>query len=149
MTMNGIRRWLAGAARDEQGSTAAALAFAVLAGVLMTSMIGATISVITISSAVDKSASIDSAMETRYSQWATEVDAGATPALDDICYRAFSSCVRISDVTAIEAGTAVTLEARYGQDAGVRERVKVHVVEIPSHIVGYDSAGRPVWAAVN
>jgi hypothetical protein len=142
-----IRARVAAALRDDRGNTTAAIAFAVIASVLMTAMVSATISVMSVASVVDKSASVDSAIETRYSQWESELGTAAGPAVGDVCYPAFDVCVSIAEVAETPSGTAVKLAARYDRDDGVRERVKIHATDERTHIIGFDSSGAAVWGS--
>ncbi len=130
-----MKRWL----KDERGNTTVAIVFTVLATILIGSVLSTVVVMIVSASTAATYSSMRDAIDQRFQAYID--NPSVTSAVE---YQADNSNVSITGTSTNGAVTTVTLEAVYGNGRTDTE-TRAYSGTNGSLIIGYDSAGNPVW----
>lgn len=130
---------------DDRGSAAMALGFTLLAGTLVTVMAGLAVGVSMTAGSAAATSSMNGAIDGRYDQYLSELRAGGTPSLAEVCTAATRTCATITSATGTTTVT-VTLTASYASGSYTDTQKRTYVARAGSIISGFDSDNDPVWA---
>ena len=130
---------------DDRGSAAMALGFTLLAATLITVMASLAVGVSMTAGAAAATSSMNGAIDGRYDRYLTELRAGGTPSVAEVCAPATRTCSTITGATGTTTVT-VTLTASYANGAYTDTQVRRYVARAGSIISGFDSDNDPVWA---
>ena len=136
-------------ALDERGSTSTSMGFVLVSLSIVTVMIGTTTNVMSYTAQVAKLNAVDTVVDSRLSQWASEIDGGKTADESEMCYESAGLCVSIAEFeTNTDTTQTVTFSIREdgSEDGAAIERSRIWVPQAALRIVGFDADGLAVWA---
>jgi serine/threonine-protein kinase len=134
--------------RDQDGSAAASVGFAIFGTIVMATIVLTATGVVRTNSFIASETSMSQAIDQRFNSFqAAYASSTAAPTTSEVCYTDRSTCVGITSVVKSGPATIVTLTARW--TVGTHTLVQRKTIGTPAvaYIVGYDTAGTAVWSA--
>ena len=140
--------WLADG-ESQQGSATVAMVFLAASVIVGSVLANLAVSVAVSLTAVDRSQSMTAAIEQRYGDYLSQMDAASgTSPIGPLCYSSLNTCVSVTVGTASGGPSTVSLSAVYGNNQQTLVRSRTISPTNATNIAGFDAAGNPVWVSV-
>lgn len=146
--IDGVRAAIHRLRYNQDGSAAASIGFAVFGTIIIASIVLSTVGVIRTNSFASSDNSLGRAIDARFDTYKAAYAASASaPSTTEICYSDKNACASITATVDADAALFVTVKAMWGGGNRSLSQVKTIAHQSAAYIVGYDSAGTPVWSA--